>query len=88
MALYVDEKSGFFSLNGEHIEELNLEQSDEKGDIVLVTGMGENTEANGASLQFKGLQIWSLDPIPPTPTPAPTSSTPQQPISGSGSTFP
>jgi chemotaxis protein histidine kinase CheA len=88
VALYIDEDGGFFSLNGEYIEELDLEQSAEKGDIILVTGMGEDTEANGASVQFKQLQVWSMDPIPPTPTPAPISSAPQQPASGSGSTFP
>jgi hypothetical protein len=88
VALYIDEEGGFFSLNGEYIEELDLEQSAEKGDIVLVTGMGEDTKANGASLQFKQLQVWSMDPIPPTPTPAPTSSTPQQPVPPSAPTFP
>jgi hypothetical protein len=76
--LYVDDDEGFFSLNGEYVQALDLNESAERGDIVLVTGMGEGTEADGAYLQFKELQVWSMDPIPPTPTPAPTSSAPQQ----------
>lgn len=88
VALYIDEEGGFFSLNGEYIEELALEQSAEKGDIVLITGMGEDTEANGASVKFKQLQVWSMDPIPPTPTPAPIVSNPQPQTTGGGSLFP
>ncbi len=71
--LYVDGKKGFFLLNGEFVEELDLEQSSEKGDIILVTGLMEGTEVPGASTDFRDFSIWSLDPIPPTPTPAPAS---------------
>jgi hypothetical protein len=87
IALYVDEQEGFFLLNGEFVEELDLEQSAEKGDIALVTGLRTEAEVPGASTDFKEFNIWSLDPIPPTPTPAPTSSSPQ-PAPVSGHTFP
>jgi len=87
IALYVDEQQGFFLLNSEFVEELDLEQSAEKGDIVLVTGLRTGAEIPGASTDFKDFNIWSLDPIPPTPTPAPTSSDPQ-PAPVSGHTFP
>jgi len=88
LAVYIDEDTGFFSLNGNYIEELDLENSAEQGDIILATGMGAGAEDAGASLQFMELQIWSMDPIPPTPTPAPTSSAPQQPAPVSAPTFP
>lgn len=88
LALYVDENDGFFSLNGEYVAAIDLKNSNGSGDIVLVTGMGEDTEADGASLQYKQLQVWSMDPVPPTPTPAPTTAAPPAPAPSGAHTFP
>lgn len=72
LAVFTDGDTGFFSLNGHYIEELDLGDTAEKGDILLVTGFLDDSEVAEAELQYREFSVWSQDPIPPTPTPRPT----------------
>jgi hypothetical protein len=88
LSLYIDEEGGFFFLNDEYVDELDLEQSSEKGDVTLVTAMDSEAELEGTTVLIRETKVWSMDPIPPTPTPAPTSSSPPTPAPVAASTFP
>jgi hypothetical protein len=80
LLVYADEDEGFFLLNGAFVDELLLEQAAGKGDIALAIGLSSGGENTGAVTEYAGFAVWSMDPIPPTPTPAPQPTSPPEPV--------